>query len=261
MKIGIMQFQPFFKDIPANHKKIYSMLSRRRFDLMILPELATTGYNFIDRTELETVAERRGGPSYDLFADLAGRAGGAIIWGTAEKVKNKIFNSAVLTLPDGKHRVYRKTHLFFREKLYFDPGDTGFKVFAVNGVKVGIMICYDWIYPEASRALMLRGAQVIAHPSNLVMTYCQDAMITRSLENGLFTATTNRVGMETNSELSLTFTGQSQVTSPRGERLLAFGRKEESVKTVKIRPQDSDIKSINRLNNLTGDRRVEYYAL
>ena len=143
----------------------------------------------------------------------------------------------------------------------FDPGTTGFKVVTRRRVKIGMMICFDWIFPEAARTLALKKAQIICHPSNLVMHYCQDAMITRSLENGLFTATANRVGTERNAELSLTFTGRSQVTDPKGRRLVTFTEDEEGFKAVKISPQLSDTKKVNRFNDLMTDRRVGYYML
>ncbi|MFO0767873.1 MAG: nitrilase-related carbon-nitrogen hydrolase [Nitrospiraceae bacterium] len=89
---------------------------------------------------------------------------------------------------------YRKTHLFFEETLFFDPGDSGFQVWDVGGAKVGVMICFDWFYPESARTLALMGADIIAHPSNLVLPHCPDSMVTRCLENRVFSITANRIG-------------------------------------------------------------------
>lgn len=261
MRAGILQFRPVRGDIARNHRAIRKFLSRRRFDLAVLPELATSGYNFSRREEIRELAEDRRGPSFEFFADLAARTGGAIVWGFPEKDGNKLYNSAALTTPEGDHHIYRKTHLFFREKEMFDPGDTGFKAFTWRGVRIGIMICFDWIFPEAARSLALSGSQIIAHPSNLVMHYCQDAMITRSVENRVFCITTNRTGTERIPEISLTFTGRSQVTDPNGERLLRFARTEQAFKSVKITPTASDTKNMNRYNNLFADRRIGMYAL
>jgi len=99
---------------------------------------------------------------------------------------------------------YRKIHLFYKEKLYFAPGENPPKVFNVNGVNIGVMICFDWIFPETARTLSLQGAELIAHPANLVLPYCQNAMITRSIENRVFTATANRVGSELREDEQLT---------------------------------------------------------
>ncbi len=261
MKLGILQFSPALGRVDENLKTIRRYLIRRKFDLAVLPELATTGYNFADRKQLSTVAENKSGSSFRLFEELAVKTGGAIVWGVAEKAAGNIYNSAVLTTPEGDHHIYRKTHLFYREKLIFDPGRTGFKVIRWRGARIGLMICFDWIFPEAARTLALKGCQIICHPSNLVMPYCQDAMITRSVENRLFCATANRTGREINAGHSFIFTGLSQITSPTGERLLRFTRTEQAFKTVKINPEISDTKKVNRFNDLFADRRAGYYTL
>ncbi len=261
MKVGILQFKPVRGEVETNLRNIRKYLIRRKFDLAVLPELATTGYNFQTRNDLFGLAENRRGLSFEFFEEITARVGGAIVWGLAEKSGNKLYNSAVLTTPEGDHHIYRKTHLFFREKLLFDPGNTGFKVFSWRGIRIGLMICFDWIFPEAARTLALKKAQLICHPSNLVMHYCQDAMITRSLENGLFCVTANRVGTEKIPDLSLTFTGRSQITEPKGDRILSFSRTEQAFKVVKIDPELSDTKNVNRHNSLFADRRVEFYLL
>jgi predicted amidohydrolase len=71
--------------------------------------------------------------------------------------------------PKGFIGCYRKTHLFFEETLWFTPGDSGFQVWDIGMAKVGVMICFDWYYPESARTLALQGADIIAHPSNLVL--------------------------------------------------------------------------------------------
>lgn len=261
MRAGILQFKPKKADVDANLKTIQKFLIRRKFDLAVLPELATTGYNFASRNEVRELAEDRRGKSFWLMAGLAAKTGGAIVWGVVEKDGRKIYNSAVLTTPEGDHHVYRKTHLFFREKLLFDSGNTGFEVFTWRKVRIGLMICFDWIFPEAARSLALAGSQIICHPSNLVMHYCQDAMVTRSLENAVYCITANRVGTETIPEVRLTFTGQSQITDPKGKRLICFDDGEEAFRAVKITPESSDIKSMNRYNDIFADRRVGMYSL
>lgn len=261
MRAGIVQFRPIRGDVAGNHMLIRKFLVRRKFDLAVLPELATSGYNFARREDVWELAENRRGPSFRFFADLAARTGGAIVWGFPEKSGKKLYNSAALTTPEGDHHIYRKTHLFFREKELFDPGDSGFRVFIWRKVRIGIMICFDWIFPEAARSLALGGSQIIAHPSNLVMHYCQDAMTTRSLENGVYCVTANRTGTENIPGLSLTFTGRSQITGPGGGRLVRFSKTEQAFKAVKITPTASDTKNMNRYNNLFADRRIGMYSL
>ncbi|MFH1700661.1 MAG: nitrilase-related carbon-nitrogen hydrolase [Candidatus Zixiibacteriota bacterium] len=258
-RVGILQFKPKLGDVEYNLGAIKRYLSRRKFDLAVLPELATTGYNFPNRGYLENVSETRNGKSSEFFKYLSAKTGGAIVWGMAEKCRGKIYNTAILTTPEGDQFYYRKTHLFFREKELFNPGNTGFNVFEWRGVKIGLMICFDWIFPEAARTLALKGSQIICHPSNLVMHYCQDAMITRSIENGVFCALANRVGVENSAGINLKFTGGSQVTDIWGRRILQFTSAEQAFKTVKVNPSTADTKTVNNYNHLFDDRVVKYY--
>lgn len=260
MRLGILQCKPAIGEIEHNLAKIKNLIGKKSFDLAVLPELVTTGYNFAQRKELLDLARKNQKRSLTFFADLAKAKDCAIVWGTAEVSRGKLYNAAYLTTPEGNHFVYRKAHLFYREKEIFDTGNTGFNVFSWRGVRIGIMICFDWIFPEAARTLALRGAQIIAHPSNLVMAYCQEAMVTRSRENRVFAATANRTGTETNRFLSLTFTGKSQLTDVSGRRLLTFSPREESFRSVKVAPSEADTKNINGYNHLFDDRRPQLYS-
>jgi len=122
------------------------------------------------------------------------------------------------------------------------------------------MICFDWRFPEVARLLALRGAEVIAHPSNLVLPYCQDAMITRSIENRVFTVTANRTGSESVDGTTLRFTGRSQIVSPKGERLAAMDETEEGVRIVTIDPTAARDKRATPRNDLFADRRTDLWT-
>lgn len=119
--------------------------------------------------------------------------------------------------PGGITAVYRKVHLFYKERLWFSPGEEPFPVVDIGWTKVGLMICFDHLFPEAARTLSLAGAEVIAHPANLVLPeYGQLTMRVRALENGVFTVTANRIGTEDRAGEPLRFTGESQIVSPKG---------------------------------------------
>ncbi|MBI3586564.1 MAG: acyltransferase, partial [Ignavibacteriales bacterium] len=178
----------------------------------------------------------------------------------AEKA-GKIFNSAALVGPSGLIGVYRKIHLFDREHLFFTPGDLGFPVFDLPFGKIGIMICFDWIYPESARSLVLKGAQLIAHPSNLVLPHCPDAMVTRCLENRIFAATANRVGNENRGGFDLRFIGTSEIVSPRGEILKRLSTEKPEVGVSDIDLGLASDKKINTFNDLLGGRRTDQYSL
>jgi predicted amidohydrolase len=121
------------------------------------------------------------------------------------------------------------------------------------------MICFDWIFPEAARTLSLAGAQIIAHPANLVLPYCQNAMITRSIENRVFTITANRIGKEKLGIEKLRFTGQSQMTAPDGKILFRGPENKATFHVMSIDPKQALDKSISKRNDLFKDRRIEFY--
>jgi predicted amidohydrolase len=156
------------------------------------------------------------------------------------------------------HR-YRKLHLFNTEKEYFDPGDTPLNTIEILGAKVGVMICFDWVFPEVARSLALRGADLLCHPSNLVLTYCQKTMLTRSLENSVYSVTANRTGKETRPRGELLFTGQSQIVGTKGEVIASSNSEEEAVVICDIDLSDARNKLITENNNLFADRRPEFY--
>ena len=262
-KVGICQFEPKLFDIEHNLTRMTKLLKLINADLIVLPELAASGYLFKSKEELKKMSESpKDGHTAKLFRKLAKEKNTSYIVGFAEKAEEKIFNSAMLVNPDGKIFIYRKTQLFFEENKWFEPGDTGFKIFkAKGGIKIGIMICFDWIFPECARTLALKGAQIVAHPSNLVLPWCQQAMITRSIENRVFSITTNRTGTEKNAEKELTFTGMSQIINPKGEIIKRLNEVEESVYIAEIDTEEANDKKATIYNNVLKDRRTEMYEL
>ena len=260
-KVGLCQFKPELMQVEKNLEKMESLLKSVSADLIVLPELAASGYLFNSKEEVIDIAEDPNyGPTATLFKKLAKHNNTSYVIGFAEKAENGIYNSAMLVNPDTSIHIYRKTHLFYEEKKWFIAGDTGFKVFgAKNNVKVGLMICFDWIFPESARSLALAGAQIIAHSANLVLPWCQQAMLTRSLENGVFSATSNRTGKEKNGDKVLDFTGMSQIVDTKGQIIHRLNTVEESVFVTEINPIKSEDKDITEFNNLFLDRRAELY--
>ena len=126
--------------------------------------------------------------------------------------------------------------------------------------RLGVMICFDWFFPESARTLALDGADVIAHPSNLVLPHCPSAMPIRALENGVFTATANRVGDESNGRETLTFVGQSRICSPRAEVLATAPIEGEAVVRAEIDPRQARVTALNPYNDRVTDRRPSLYA-
>ena len=131
---------------------------------------------------------------------------------------------------------------------------------AACGTTVGMMICFDWAFPEAARSLALGGAQVIAHPSNLLLPWCPEAMKTRCLENRVAAATANRVGTEDRTGRALTFNGLSQVVSPLAEVLQRLDGTSAGAAVGVIDLAETD-KLFTPRNDVFGDRRPDQYRL
>lgn len=260
MKIGYYQFNPAFGEIEANVSQVVQTLRKTEADLVVLPELFSTGYQFISRQEVEHLAEEiPGGKTAQALIRLAEEKRFYIVAGMAEKAGNKVFNSAMMAGPSGYIGTYRKTHLFDREKLWFDPGDSGFKVYDLGMARVGLMICFDWYFPESARTLALMGADIIAHPSNLVLPNCPDSMPVRCLENRVYAITCNRIGVEKRDGTSLTYIGQSEVVTPQGKILHRAPQDQEELFVEEIDPLLARNKKVTELSDLLGDRRPEMY--
>lgn len=263
MKIAIYQFSPKFGEKKKNLTTIENAVQKTDADIIVLPELCTTGYQFNSVKEVAELSETvPQGHTVQKMIHISKRQKAYIVAGIAEKDGEDIFNSSILTGPDGYIGRYRKVHLFCEEEKWFEPGNEGFKVWDIGEVKLGMMICFDWLFPEAARSLALQGADIICHPVNLVLPFCQKAMITRSIENGVFTITANRIGIEQrHGKEKLTFTGQSQVVDPKGKIIFSLGDNLESLQEAVIDPHISRNKQITSANHILNDRRVSQYSL
>jgi len=266
--LSIIQFTPTWGDKPHNLQQISALLKNIKSDIVVLPELCTTGYSFLNRQEASAAGEDETGEGVALLKKLAIELKSMIIAGFAERDGGKTYNSALVASPDNTFKIYRKTHLFFKEKLCFEPGNSGFFVIKhpLVDCKVGIMVCNDWRYPEAARSLALSGADVIACPGNLVSTIWGVGMPARALENKVYLAVTNRCGtekriLEDGTEQALTFNGGSVIYDFNGAPLVQAGKDEDAVLTVQIDPQLTRDKSFNAYNNLFADRRPDMYTL
>lgn len=258
MRLAIVQTKPEFGNVESNIENALSLMQSVSADLYVLPELFNTGYNFIETKEVGDLAEPSNGRTFQALMAFAAQRSCFVAYGFAERA-DQLYNSAALIGPSGLVGAYRKVHLFDRETLFFKSGNLGFPVFDMPFGKVGMMVCFDWIYPESARTLAMKGAQLIIHPSNLVLPYCPDAMITRCLENRVFAATANRVGNENRGSIDLRFIGTSEIVSPRGEILARLTGDEPGIATVDVDLNEAEQKKINHHNDLLTDRRPEQY--
>ncbi len=261
MKVGYFQSNPEFGAVRRNLDQFASRLDSVDCELLVLPELAFSGYQFVSREEVLDCAEPvPDGPTTRACVELARRHHMHLVVGLPERAGDHCYNSAIVVGPSGFMGCYRKTHLFFEETLFFSPGDSGLLVWDIGQTRLGVMICFDWYYPEAARTLALQGADIVCHPANLVMPHCPDAMVTRSLENRIFSITANRIGREARGgKPPLTYIGNSQVVSPKGDVLFRAPADKADLAVVEIAINEARNKAINPYNDLLKDRRPPYY--
>jgi len=250
MRVGFVQMNPKLLRVEENVDRALRFLERTRADLVVLPELFNTGYNFRSRSEVEKLAERvPSGYTTQRLLDVSLDRNMTIVAGIAERRGTSFYNSAIVARR-GRAFTYRKVHLFFKEKKFFKSGNE-FKVFG----DLGVMICFDWFFPESARTLMLKGAKIIAHPSNLVLPFCPHAMRTRCIENRIFAITADRIGRERD----LKFIGRSEILDTKGRILYSASSNREEVAVREIRLQEAANKRMTAMNDVIRDRRPEVY--
>ena len=194
-------------------------------ELTIFPECTTTGYCFDTFDEAFEVSEDCDGPSVTNVISLCSELGTHTIFGFLERDADRIFNTVVCVGPDGIVARYRKVHLpTLGVDNFTTPGDNAFEVFDLKleghsePLRIGMNICYDCSFPESARVLTLKGADLIALPTNwppgsgLVADVIPN---TRALENNVYFAAINRIG----TERGFAFIGKSKICDPLGREL------------------------------------------
>ncbi len=260
-RVAFVQGRPEFGESEANLERALALSATVEADLVVLPELWSTGYVFNSRAEAARLAEdARGGPTARALTWAARREKRHYIAGFAEAARGRTYNSAMLVGPRGVRAVYRKLHLFEREQEWFTPGDIPLAVDRVGPARVGMMVCYDWRFPETARVLTLLGADVIAHPSNLVFANAQEAMRVRSIENRVATVTANRTGTEARRGGTVPFTGRSQIVDATGEVRVRATRVAETARAADLDLSLARDKRLTRRTFLLRPRRPEMYA-
>lgn len=268
---GFVQSHPAFGNKQASFDMVKKLAKGITVDLLVLPELFATGYAFTSRDEAASLAEGIDGETFEFLVQLSKTTGAAVAGGFVERDGDALFNAAMLVHGDALVGTYRKLHLFYKETAWFTPGDRPPRTWSLPvrdtasdtsegmDVSVGMMICFDWLFPEVARSLALAGADVILHPANLVLPYCQAAMITRCLENRVFAITANRVGTEARGDDAFTFTGGSQVVSPAGVVLQRATTGEPCVGLVSIDLGLARDKHVTPCNDIFAGRRPDMY--
>ena len=147
--------------------------------------------------------------------------------------------------------------MFNNEKDYFKPGNNGLPIFDIGKCKIGMLVCFDWMFPEVWRILALKGAEIICHPSNFVLKdLALKALPCHALTNKIYIITSNRIG----TEKEIVFTGNSQVINPQGEILIKASQSIEEAIVIDIDISQARDKNVTCKNNIFDDRRSKEYT-
>ncbi len=259
MKIGYVQFEPKIGQKESNVKRACDFVTRtsgKDAELVVIPEYFNTGYPFAGMAEVKLLSETVPDDYSCRRLESVARENSLYVVGSVcEKQGSKYYNTAILFGPSGFIGKYSKTHMWDEEKLWISPGDNDLRVFDVGKVRLGLMICFDWRFPEVPRVLALKGADVICHPANLLLPYCQIAMLGAAIQNGLFIVTANRVGHCR----GIHYTGMSQIVDPSMKILAKSDSASETTRVVEVDIRKARNKQINRFNDLMRDRRPDLY--
>jgi N-carbamoylputrescine amidase len=270
MIVACIQMNPVIGDKPANVSRSADLIrsaAERGADLVVLPELANTGYVFRDRHEALDLAEPvPGGETTAVWSELALRHHMTIVAGIAERDGDKLFNSAVMVGPKGYLGRFRKVHLWGDEKKIFEAGDLGFPVYQAPFGRVAIAICYDVWFPETFRAAALQQADILCVATNWVPMPGQPAdrpamantlVMAGAHSNNLVVACADRVGVERGQP----FEGQSLIVDRRGWPVAGpASRLDEEILFAQVDLDPSGRRGVGADNDVLQDRRPEVYA-
>ena len=268
MRIAAVQMDVTLADIAGNLSRMITKTRETRAagaELTIFPECALTGYCFDSIDEARPYAESIPGPSVDKMVALCAELGGFVVFGLLEKEGARVFNALALVGPQGLIGSYRKIHLpRLGVDMYTDFGDRPFAVYEINGLRIGMNICYDGGFPESGRCLALLGADLIVLPTNWppgAEAAADYAINTRAMENTVYYAAADRVGVER----GVPFIGKSKICDPLGKTLGYADHTHEEILYADVDVSRSRNKhlirkaGVNEVNRIA-DRHPEMYS-
>jgi predicted amidohydrolase len=267
--VAAVQLAPVVGDFAGNRARASAAIAEAfsaGASIVVIPELATSGYVFRDREEARSVSVR---PDHELFAEWAALASaardgqGVVIGGFSELGDDgAVFNSAAVVDVTGVRAVYRKVHLWDREKDVFTPGDAAPPVVETAHGRIGVMICYDLEFPEWTRLAALAGADLLAVPTNWPQTEHpgerpaeQRIAVAAALVNRMTIAFADRFGAERGVE----WTQGTAIASPAGVIVAETGPGYGMAMADVDLPASRD-KRLTALAHLFEDRRPDLYG-
>lgn len=227
MRVGYLQYD-VKRSAESNMENIKKHLQQHSYDLLVLPELSMNGYLFEDKQTLLKSAEQvPEGSCCRKMLSLSRQYGCTLVFGIAEKEGEAVYNTAAVVSKGRYLGKYRKIHLSDFEKKLFSPG-TENKIFEVDGVKIGVQICFDLWFPEISREQLRMGAELLCVLANFGGETTYHISRIRAIENLVPLVLCNRIGSESLPQLEADFLGRSSVIDAAGERLCDAPAKKEA---------------------------------
>ncbi len=265
--VGVCQIDITLGDISRNLETIQRVAQQAADGgsrLIVFPEACLTGYCFESLGEALPVALRLDDLCLRPLEELCRTRNLYLVAGLLEREGDRVFNTAVLWGPGGIVSRYRKIHLpYLGIDQWTTPGDEPFSVVEIEGLRIGLSICYDAAFPEASRTLALLGADLILLPTNWppgAEIMPRQAVPVRAMENGVYYAAASRIGIERGNE----FLGLSRICDPAGRVIAEAGSSQEAILQATIDVGLSRNKHVVRVPGASelhrfGDRRPEMY--
>ena len=271
LRIACVQMEPTVGHKRVNVDKSIAMIERAAVGgarLVVLPELANTGYVFESRAEAFELAEEiPAGETTRAWTAVAARLNITVVAGIAERAGTALYNSSVVIVPNAPVGIFRKVHLWNEENLYFEPGNLGFPVFHTPVGRIGMMICYDGWFPEAWRLLALQGADLVCVPTNWVpvpgkpipeLPPANFLCMAAAHSNSMFVAAADRVGIERGQP----FLGRSLIVGCDGTPLAGpASASNEEILFADVNLADARRnRNWNAFNQVLRDRRTDVYG-
>ena len=258
----------------SNAEKLVRQAASKGAQIILIQELFESQYFCMDQKEelFELSKPFDNHPTIKKFSELAKELKVVLPVSFFEKANRAHYNSVAIVDADGSILgKYRKSHIpdgpGYQEKFYFNPGDTGFKVWNTKYAKIGVGICWDQWFPEAARSMVLNGAELLLYPTAIggepeddgfdSSDMWQRAMIGHAASNQIPVIASNRIGTEKGIDIENYFYGRSFVTNHTGDKIAEGSRDREEVLIGKINLSEAET-----LRNVWGvfrDRRPELY--
>lgn len=290
LNLKIIQFKPEHKNLDGNFNTIKNHILKlnniednfsnnsennssnnfnNKTDIILFPEMALSGYFFEDKNELKKYAISKNSEKINELQQLSTKLNLVIIFGFAELDGDMLFNSSISISPNPiETKIYRKSHLFYKENLVFDKyisnANDKTKNFTPQyishlNLNIGQIICYDWRFPEITQQYALNGSDLIVCPANLVTKVWKNSLSARALDNRVFFALSNIIGTEKINEEELYFTGCSSFYDKSGNLVGQLAEEEIGELNISFDHLLARDKSINKYNNIFVDRRTDLY--